>query len=78
MTKIGFTADGCIEVRGAPTTMPDYQIQHGIVALTSEQASTAIAIFGWRRFGESNGLIEVIRTEKEWRKWKEAHADANL
>lgn len=68
-TKIGFLPNGTIEVRDAPNPkMPNYQVQYGVVALTPEQASTAVLIFGWARRGEAGrGLVEVGRTEAEYR-----------
>ena len=66
--KIGFRADGSIEVRDAPNPeMPNYLVNYGQVALTEAQASTAVALFGWCRVSASNGFVVVERSVRDWR-----------
>jgi hypothetical protein len=77
-TKVSFTADGSIEVRNAPNPeMPNYMVTWGVVALTPDQARTAILMFGWRKFNTVAGLIEVIRSEEDWRRARKAASNAN-
>lgn len=77
--KIGFRADGTIEVRDAPNPeMPDYLVNWGQVALTEEQASTAAALFGWKRVRTSNGFVVVERSEGEWLERSKAYGAPNV